>query len=181
MDWQGRIQHLLPFNLTTNSTLLDNFKHWNYTVDYNTGTIGNGSNCVIAFHPYVDTTWVYIENGTILNGTSCDSTILPVAARAGVSIAFAVVVIMIIPVTIVSLKKHGATYMPRTKRISILGRRWQYYWVMISIVLTAVAGFFGIDVDRDYMQGVALAVFGIFWAASGCAITAAVWELIRNW
>ena len=183
VDLPARLNPLRPLNITTNTTLLDAFAKWNYTLSPTNGTLSNGSNCILAFYPYFNDSALTIssENGTILSAAACDSPILAIGPRAGVSIAFAVLCIATIPLTFINLRKHGLALLPRTKRISQIGRRVQYYWLFLTAVTGGIAGFFGIDVDRDYQQGVALAVHGIFWAANGACLLASQWECVRNY
>jgi len=157
-----------------NRTVLN---HWNYTL-YSNGTLSNGSNCWLTFDEYKPS---MLLNGTFLNATSCYSPIeairghgimgLIIGAFSGISIIF----------TLRNLRKHGRLYLADQKRWSVVGRRWQWYWVLFISACLTVSAINGVDVDRDYLQSTPIILQSFFYYLMLPGILACVWESVRHW
>jgi hypothetical protein len=150
---------------------------YNYTV-YPNGTVSNGSECYLSFGEYQPTLF---DNGTFFNTTACDTPYYSVHSRGIIGVVFAVVMLMLIPASLFNLHKHGARYMEEKKRFKNISRRWPWYWLLILQALCGVAGFFSIDLDRDYLQGTSLTIYGALFTATLPVALAACWELTRHW
>jgi hypothetical protein len=83
--------------------------------------------------------------------------------------------------TLVNLRKHGRLFLPSEKRFTAIGRRWQWYWMIIVGAFGAVSGLTGLDVDRSYLQSLSLVVQNFFFFLIIPSILAAVWESVRHW
>ncbi|CAN6668554.1 hypothetical protein TRVA0_040S01156 [Trichomonascus vanleenenianus] len=157
-----------------NQSTLD---HWGYTV-YSNGTLSNGTDCYLTFNEFVP---ILYPNGTVYNGTDCDTPYYPVKARGGLGVAWAVIMILTLVLTLFNLRKHGQAFTEEKKRFKRLGRKWQWYWLIVLQAVSALAGFFSIDLDRDYIQGSSLTAYGALYCATLPIALAACWELTRHW
>lgn len=83
--------------------------------------------------------------------------------------------------TLVNLKKHGQQYLREDKRFRLVGRRWQWYWMLFVGGCGMISCIGGIDVDRDYLQDLSLILQSLFFYAMGQAAVAAIWEGVRHW
>jgi hypothetical protein len=162
-----------PIHNDYNSSWLSVF---NYTA-YSNGTVSNGTSCWLSFGVYQP---ILFDNGTFVNTTVCDSPVYPIGARGGIGIAWAVLLLMLLPASLFNLHKHGTRYL-QEKKSRPSSRRWPWYWLIILQVLGAVAGFFSIDLDRDYIQGTSLECYGAIFSAAMCVALAAAWEFTRQW
>ncbi|CAG8951651.1 hypothetical protein HYFRA_00005451 [Hymenoscyphus fraxineus] len=160
----------IHWNLTT-------LNHWNYT-HYSNGTISNGSSCFLLFKPY---TPFLLQNGTFLNNTSCYSPIKPLGTRSGIGIAFASIFFLSIMFTFVNLRKHGRLFLPTEKRFRAVGRRWQWYWMLVTAALATISGITGVDVDRYYLPQLPMVLTNFFWFLMLPCTMAIVWESVRHW
>ncbi|EER23236.1 hypothetical protein CPC735_046060 [Coccidioides posadasii C735 delta SOWgp] len=151
--------------------------HFNYTL-YSNGTLSNGSNCWLAFQMYKP---IMFSNGTFINGTSCYSPIEGVGTRGSIGIAFASMFALTILFSLINLRKHGRRYLPVDKRWSLVGRRWQWYWMLFVGACGTISCFTSIDVDRDYLQGLAIILQSLFYYLTLPTVLAAVWESVRHW
>lgn len=150
---------------------------YNYTV-YSNGTVSNGSQCFLTFGIYQPTLF---ENGSFFNTTSCDTPYYPVHSRGIVGVVFAIIMLMLLPASLFNLRKHGARYIEEKKRFKNVSRRWPWYWILILQVLCGISGFFSIDLDRDYLQGTSLTIYGAIFTAILPIALSACWELTRHW
>ena len=163
-----------------NNSLLNQF---NYTI-YPNGTLSNTTKCVLVFGRYRPT---MLSNGTILNGTSCDSPIEPIAVRGGLGIAFAVIFAALILWIVVNMRKHGASHATdpfdggARLRFRLVERRWMWYWALITAITACVSGFMAIDVDREYITGSSIVLQSVFFWVTLPTCLAAVWEMTRHW
>lgn len=180
------VRELLPFPVGDNSTNtfiegvywnLTTLKYWNYTY-YSNGTFSNGSFCFVIFKPY---TPYLLENGTFLNGTSCYSPINPLRARSIVGLVFAVLLGFSLIPTLANLRKHGRLFLPSEKRFRAIGRRWQWYWMIVVAALAIISGITEIDVDRYYLPQLPLILTNFFWFLMLPTTMAVVWESVRHW
>ena len=159
------------FNLTT-------LKHWNYTL-YTNSTLSNESNCILAFQPY--TPPLLLPNGTFINATSCYVPIRPIQAQGTTGLVFGILFAASIVFTLINLHKHGRSFLPHEKRWSIVGRRWQWYWMLFVAICGIISTMTGIDVDRDYLQSTALMLRSFFYTLMFPGMIAMVWEAVRHW
>ncbi|KLJ08503.1 hypothetical protein EMPG_16046 [Blastomyces silverae] len=181
------IRELLPFpgngdnatdtvinHIHFNRTALDYF---NYTF-YSNGTLSNGSNCWLSFGIYQPS---MLSNGSFINATSCYFPVEGLEARGSAGIAFASMFAITIMFTLINLRKHGKRFLPSEKRWRAIGRRWQWYWMLFVAACGTISCFMSIDVDRNYLQGLALSLQGLFYFLLLPGLLAAVWEGVRHW
>lgn len=161
----------IHFNLTT-------LEHYNYTL-YSNGTLSNGSRCLLVFEPY-EPKLIY-PNGTFINSTSCYSPINPIGPRAEIGIALAVVFGFMLMACIVALRKHGRLFLPAERRFRPVGRRWQWYWGIMTSVAALISLFMTIDVDRYYLPELPIVLTSFFWYLLQMCTMALVWEAVRHW
>ena len=159
---------------TFNESLLNEF---NYTI-YSNGTLSNDTKCVLVFGNFKP---VMLPNGTILDGTKCDSPIKPIKIRGALGIVFAVMFAGIIMWGLVNLRKHGKAYLPAQKQFRLVSRRWPWYWMIFTATVCCISGFMAVDVDRDYIPGAAIILQSVFYYVSLPTILAAAWEMTRHW
>ncbi len=152
--------------------------HYNYTFFPGNGTISNQSSCYLYFQKYAP---ILLGNGTVLNGTACDSPLRPVYGRGGLGIAFAIVFVLTIPGILYVLFKHGRRHLREEKNFKVIGRQWPWYWLLLCALLTMLTGFFSIDIDRSWVLGDALALFGALYCCTLPTCLGAVWEMTRHW
>jgi hypothetical protein len=158
------------WNLTTLS-------HWNYTY-YSNGTFSNGSRCILIFEPY---TPILLQNGTFLNDTSCYSPIKSIGSRSEASLTFACFFLLSIMFTLINLRKHGRLFLPLEKRFRAIGRRWQWYWMLVVAAFAAISGITCVDVDRYYLPELPIVLTSFFWFLMLPSTMAVVWESVRHW
>lgn len=157
-----------------NETLLHKF---GYGI-YSNGTLSNSSRCYLVFNVYRP--WM-APNGSVFNGTSCDSPINPIATRGALGITFAVLYAVAIVFVCIHLRKHGATHLPAEKRWRLVSRRWQWYWLLATCACGMISGFTAIDIDRDYLMGTPFVLSVLFYWVMVPTTLAAVWETTRHW
>lgn len=151
--------------------------HFNYTL-YSNGTLSNGSNCLLTFDNYQPH---MLWNGTFINGTSCYAPIDPVKTRGQVGIAFATMFALTILFSLMNLRKHGRRFLPIHKKWNIVGRRWQWYWLLFLGACGTISCFMSIDVDRDYLLSLAMILQSVFYHMMLPVMLAAIWEGVRHW
>ncbi|KAF2760758.1 hypothetical protein EJ05DRAFT_530605 [Pseudovirgaria hyperparasitica] len=157
-----------------NRTTLDLFSYQLYSND----TISNGSNCFLVFDIYHPS---LLPNGSWINGTSCYTPYYGIRTRGSLSIAFGTAFGITLVFTLVNLRKHGRMYLREDKRFKIIGRRWQWYWMIFVAVCGLVSCFTGIDVERFYLQSLPIVLQSFFFALMLPGMLAAVWEAVRHW
>lgn len=160
----------IHFNLTT-------LQHWNYTY-YSNNTISNGSLCFLLFKPY---TPHLLQNGTFLNSTSCYSPIEPLKTRSIIGLAFSCFFTLSIVFTFINLRKHGRLFLPTEKRFRAVGRRWQWYWMLVVAAFGIISGIMSVDVDRYYLPELPIVLSNFFWFMMLPTTMAIVWESVRHW
>ena len=96
---------------------------------------------------------------------------LVIGAFSGISIIF----------TLRNLRKHGRLYLADQKRWSVVGRRWQWYWVLFITAYLTISAINGVDVDRDYLQSTPIILQSFFYYLMLPGILACVWESVRHW
>jgi Protein of unknown function (DUF2434) len=160
----------MHFNRTT-------LNYWNYTL-WSNGTLSNGSKCYLAFQPY---TPIMFSNGSFHNQTDCSSPIEGIEGRAILGIVASVLFALSIMFSLINLRKHGRHFLPAEKRFRAVGRRWQWYWMVVVGTVGCLSGIFAIDVDRDYIQGTSLILQSAFYNIMEPVMLALVWEAVRHW
>ncbi|KAF3912807.1 hypothetical protein AA313_de0201248 [Arthrobotrys entomopaga] len=157
-----------------NATLL---KEFDYTI-YPNNTISNFSTCVLAFGGYVPEV---ISNGSWYNSTGCDTPVRSIRTRGTIGIVAAIIFGVLLILSLTCLSKHGKSYLPAEKRFRLVGRRWPWYWCIITSTVGLISGFTAIDVDRVWVLGTSAIFHFIFYLVSLPTCLAAVWEMSRNW
>jgi hypothetical protein len=160
----------IHWNLTT-------LEQWNYQY-YSNGTFSNGSLCFVVFEPY---TPFLLPNGTFLNTTSCYSPIEPLGTRSKIGLAFACLFAASIMFTFINLRKHGKSYLPTEKRFRLIGRRWQWYWMLAVAAFAIISSITNVDVDRYYLSELPIVLSNFFWFLMMPSTLAVVWESVRHW
>jgi hypothetical protein len=158
------------FNLTA-------LNQWNYTY-YSNNTLSNGTNCVLTFNPFTPT---LLANGTFLNSTGCYVPIESIGTRGIVGILFSVYFAFAIMFTFINLRKHGPLLLPAEKRFRVVGRRWQWYWIIVAAALGIASGISSVDIDRYYLPEFPLVLTNLTWFIMLPTTMAAVWESVRHW
>ena len=158
------------FNLTA-------LKHWNYTI-YSNNTISNNSKCYLIFDNFKPHMFA---NGSWVNATTCYIPYYSIGSRGKASIAFATLFTISIMFTLVNLRKHGKLYLREDKRFRVVGRRWQWYWMLFVAGCAMVSTLTGIDVDRYYLQNLPIILQSFFFVLMFPGALAMVWEATRHW
>jgi hypothetical protein len=141
-------------------------------------TLSNGSACYLAFEQYAP---LIFPNGTFSNATSCYAPIKPIKIRGILSIVFGSLFALMIPFTLINLRKHGRTYLPRETKWPVVSRRWQWYWLLFVGACGTISCFTALDVDRDYVLGLPISLQSFFLTLQNPGLNAAVWEAARHW
>ncbi|KAF3206170.1 hypothetical protein TWF191_001520 [Orbilia oligospora] len=157
-----------------NATIL---KQYGYVI-YPNNTISNYSSCVLAFGGYIPTV---IGNGSWYNSTGCDTPVRPIRTRGIVGIVAAIIFGVLLVLSLVALNKHGKSFLPAEKRFRLVGRRWPWYWCIITTSVGMISGFTAVDVDRVWVLGTAAIFHFIFYLVTLPACLSAIWEMTRNW
>ncbi|KIW02897.1 uncharacterized protein PV09_05946 [Verruconis gallopava] len=152
-------------------------RHWNYTL-YTNNTLSNNSNCYLVFDKYKP---VFLSNGTWINGTTCYVPISAIKERGKLGIAFATLFSVCLLFVLVNLKKHGTQYLREDKRFRLVGRRWQWYWMIFVCACGLIGTISSVDVDRDYLPDIAIILQSFFFCLMYSGTMAAVWEAVRHW
>jgi hypothetical protein len=79
------------------------------------------------------------------------------------------------------LQKHGKKFVEEKKHFRTFARKWPWYWCLILQALGAIAGFFSVDLDRDYIQGSSLTSYAAIYSATLPVSLATCWETTRHW
>lgn len=122
-----------------------------------------------------------LDNGTWLHATTCYIPYYGISSRGVTSIIFGVLFGLSIMFALMNLKKHGAQYLREDKRFRLVGRRWQWYWMLFVSASATISLFTGVDVDRYYLQQMPLMLQCFFFTLMVPASLAMVWEATRHW
>ena len=158
------------FNLTA-------LKHWNYTI-YSNNTISNNSKCYLIFNNFKPHMFA---NGSWVNATTCYIPYYGIASRGIGSIVLATLFALSIMFTLVNLRKHGKLYVREDKRFRVVGRRWQWYWMLFVAACGMISTLTGVDVDRYYLQNLPIILQSFFFVLMFPGALAMVWEATRHW
>ncbi|MCJ1287830.1 hypothetical protein MMC26_007182 [Xylographa opegraphella] len=170
-DVAGSIINSDHFNVTT-------LNYFNYTFYEFNSTISNASACYLVLpnlHPTV------LSNGTWVNGTSCYDPYYGIGLRGSLGILFACLFAASITLTLANLGKHGRLFLQQEKRFGAIGRRWQWYWMCFVAACGIIGGASAVDVDRDYLQGLAIILQSFFFYLMIPGLLGVVWEEVRHW
>lgn len=157
-----------------NTTALE---HWNYTL-YSNNTLSNNSKCFIIFEKYQPH---FLSNGSWINATTCYVPINGIGTRGKVGITFAALFTATVMFTLINLRKHGKMYLREDKRFRIIGRRWQWYWMLFVAGCAMISTITGIDIERNYLQSTAIILQSFFYSLMFPGTLAMVWEATRHW
>lgn len=157
-----------------NATALE---YWNYTL-YSNNTLSNNSKCYLIFDQYRP---FMFNNGSFVNATSCYFPVLPIKTRGTLGIIFGALFALSIMFTLVNLNKHGKLHIREDRRFRVIGRRWQWYWMLFTAACGTISCLTSVDVDRDYLQDIALVLQGFFYHLMVPTTLAIVWEATRHW
>ncbi|KAH7138325.1 hypothetical protein B0J11DRAFT_574313 [Dendryphion nanum] len=158
------------FNLTA-------LEQWHYTI-YSNSTISNDSKCYLIFDNFKPH---MLNNGTWINATTCYIPYWGIGRRGSASIAFAAAFGISIMFTLINLRKHGKLHLREDKRFRVVGRRWQWYWMLFAAGCGMVSTITGVDVDRYYLQQIPILLQSFFFVLMVPAALAMVWESVRHW
>ncbi|KAF2011681.1 hypothetical protein BU24DRAFT_354061 [Aaosphaeria arxii CBS 175.79] len=160
----------VDFNLTA-------LKFFNYTI-YSNNTISNRSKCYLIFDQFKPHMF---SNGSWVNGSTCYIPYYGIKTRGYASIAFGTAFGMSIMFTLINLRKHGKRFVREDKRFRIVGRRWQWYWMLFAAACGMISCLTGIDVDRNYLQDLSIILQSFFFTLMVPGTLAMVWESVRHW
>ncbi|KAF2444113.1 hypothetical protein P171DRAFT_463849 [Karstenula rhodostoma CBS 690.94] len=145
---------------------------------YTNNTISNGSECYLAFDGFRPR---MLDNGTWIHATSCYIPYFGISTRGVTSIVFGGLFGLGVLFTLMNLKRHGAQYLREDKRFRLVGRRWQWYWMLFVSACAMVSLFTGVDVDRYYLQQMPIMLQCFFFTLMVPGSLAMVWEGVRHW
>ncbi|CAO2656339.1 Nn.00g051420.m01.CDS01 [Neocucurbitaria sp. VM-36] len=157
-----------------NRTALDGF---GYTL-YSNNTISNASECYLAFDKFKPSMLV---NGTWVGATTCYIPYYNIHTRGMLSIAFGSMFGLSLVFTLINLRKHGKLYSSENKRFRIVGKRWQWYWMLFVAACGMISSLTGVDIDRYYLPGLPIILQSFFFMLMVPGALAMVWEETRHW
>jgi ABC-type branched-subunit amino acid transport system permease subunit len=158
-----------------NLTALERFKY-SY---YSNGTLSNSSKCYLIFDNFKP--FMHSNNGSFVNATTCYIPYYSIHGRGIASIVFASFFCLSIMFTLINLRKHGRLHLREDKRFRVVGRRWQWYWLLFVAACGMISTLTGVDVDRYYLQQIPIILQSFFFVLMVPGILAAVWEGTRHW
>ncbi|KAJ4291062.1 hypothetical protein N0V90_010260 [Kalmusia sp. IMI 367209] len=156
---------------------IDALNNFHYAL-YSNKTISNNSNCYLVFDRFQPN---MLDNGTWIHATTCYIPFFGISTRGKTSIVFGVLFGLSIMFTLMNLKKHGAQFLREDKRFRLVGRRWQWYWMLFVAACAMISLFTGVDVDRYYLQQMPIVLQSFFFTLMVPASLAMVWEGTRHW
>lgn len=172
----------------------------NLHVDVENGTLTNGPQCWLSFGDHVPT-FVPIEylDTYAINGTTCDSPYYSMSSKGYLGVMLSVGITASMLVTFFNLRKHGMNFMHEPKAEELLsqggrpsktktaepgwtrGRRLPWMLLLIMGLMLILTGFFAVDIDRNYIQGTAVGMYGVFLSVCPVLGLMVSWEFIRRW
>ncbi|KAF2001073.1 hypothetical protein P154DRAFT_490878 [Amniculicola lignicola CBS 123094] len=180
------LRELLPFpdGANQSDTVLNGvhfnktaLEHFNYTI-YSNNTVSNGSKCYLIFDNYKPHMF---SNGSWVNATTCYIPYYGIHARGIGSVIFGTLFGVSIMFTLINLRKHGRLHLREDKRFRVVGRRWQWYWMLFVAACGMISTFTGVDVDRYYLQQIPIVLQSFFFVLMVPGTLAMVWEATRHW
>lgn len=160
----------IPFNKTA-------LTEYGYTL-YTNNTISNATNCYLIFDAFQP---ALLSNGTWLNATTCYIPYFPIATRGILSIVFGALFGLTIVLTMINLRKHGKLYLRESKKFRVVGRRWQWYWMIFVAACGMTSTLTGVDIDRYYLQDLPIVLQSFFFGIMVPGTLGVVWEGVRHW
>ncbi|KAF1950240.1 hypothetical protein CC80DRAFT_358673, partial [Byssothecium circinans] len=160
--------------VTFNLSALNEFKYQLFS----NNTISNESKCYLAFDAFKP--WM-MDNGTWVNETSCYIPYYGIGTRGKASIAFGVGFGLTLVFTLINLNKHGKLYLREDKRFRVVGRRWQWYWMLFVAACGMISTLTGVDIDRYFLQQIPIVLQSFFFMLMVPGALAMVWEATRHW
>ena len=157
-----------------NKTALE---YYNYTL-YSNNTISNGSKCYLIFDDFKPIMW---SNGSWVSETKCIVPYNDIATRGSMSVSFAASFAITLFLALMNLRRQGKRYLSEDKRFRIVGRRWQWYWMIFVSACGMISCITGVDVDRNYIQHLPIILQSFFFCLMLPGALAMVWEAIRHW
>lgn len=145
---------------------------------YSNRTLSNGSACYLAFDNFKPS---MLNNGSWVNETTCYIPYYSIRTRGILSIAVGSLFGLILVLTLVNLRKHGRLYLREDKRFRVVGRRWQWYWMLFVAACGMISALTGVDVDRYYLQDLPIVLQSFFFMLMIPGALAMVWEGTRHW
>ncbi|KAG5366876.1 hypothetical protein CJU89_1322 [Yarrowia sp. B02] len=172
----------------------------NLHVDVENGTLTNGPQCWLSFGDHVPT-FVHIEylDTYAINGTTCDSPYYSMGSKGYLGVMLSVGIAAATLVTFFNLRKHGMNFMHEPKAEELMsqggrpsktktaepgwirGRRLPWMLLLILGLMQILTGFFAVDIDRNYIQGTAAGMYGVFLSVCPVLGLMVSWEFIRRW
>lgn len=122
-----------------------------------------------------------LDNGTWLSATTCYVPYYGISPRGKACIAMGVFFGLTIIPSLMNLKKHGAQFLREDKRFRLVGRRWQWYWMLFVAASGLISLFTGVDIDRYYLQQLPIMLHAFFYTLMVPGALAMVWEGTRHW
>ncbi|KAH7401492.1 hypothetical protein BKA66DRAFT_450728 [Pyrenochaeta sp. MPI-SDFR-AT-0127] len=160
----------MRFNLTA-------LEEFGYTL-YSNRTLSNGTQCYLVFDSFKPS---MLNNGTWVNETTCYIPYYSIQTRGMLSIAFGSLFGVILILTLINLRKHGKLYLREDKRFRVVGRRWQWYWMLFVAACGMISTLTGVDIDRYYLQDLPIILQSFFFMLMIPGALAMVWEGTRHW
>ena len=157
-----------------NNTALEQFGYQLYS----NKTLSNNSKCYLIFDNFKPS---MMNNGTWVNATTCYIPYYSIQTRGYLSIAFGALFGVSIMFTLMNLRKHGRLYLREDKRFRVVGRRWQWYWMLFVATCGMISTLTGVDIDRYYLQQIPIVLQGFFFVLMVPGALAMVWEGTRHW
>ena len=157
-----------------NNTALEQFGYQLYS----NKTLSNNSKCYLIFDNFKPS---MLNNGTWVNATTCYIPYFSIQTRGYLSIAFGALFGVSIMFTLMNLRKHGRLYLREDKRFRVVGRRWQWYWMLFVAACGMISTLTGVDIDRYYLQQIPIVLQGFFFVLMVPGALAMVWEGTRHW
>jgi hypothetical protein len=170
----GNVTETIINGVHFNKTALE---YWNYTL-YSNNTISNNSKCYLIFDQYQPT---FLSNGSWVNATTCYVPINRIKTRGILGVTFGALFGISVMFTLLNLKKHGEHFLREDKRFRLVGRRWQWYWMLFVAGCGMISTITSVDVDRDYLQDLAIVLQSFFFVLMVPGTMAMVWEGVRHW
>lgn len=172
----------------------------NLHVDIENGTLTNGPQCWLSFGDHIPT-FVPIEylDTYAINGTTCDSPYYSMGAKGYLGVMLSVGITAAMLVTFFNLRKHGMNFMHEPKAEELMsqggrpsktktaepgwirGRRLPWFLLLVMGLMQILTGFFAVDIDRNYIQGTAVGMYGVFLSVCPVLGLMVSWEFIRRW
>jgi hypothetical protein len=145
---------------------------------YTNNTISNATKCYLIFDRFQPS---MLSNGTWINETTCYIPYFGIGPRGTSSIAFGVCFGLTLVFTLINLNKLGKLHLREDKRFRVVGRRWQWYWMLFVAACGMISTLTGVDVERYYLQQIPIVLQSFFFMLMVPGALGVVWEATRHW